>query len=286
MNPYARQFYPDYPGPGIYAISATTLQGVHFENHDLYEWFRNEDPIEKIGYSLFLYEVSEWGHPVAVALGGLQLDQIPLEDFKLFETNNVRPGWFDLSQSLLIPGKENHWIVLSGLSEMPENLKHILDELYQSVFGGQNGFYYQPVSASWQRLLQSRLDMNDIITFESDKGKISVEGYEVENQTYRRGGEIKLTTVLNQNGSPQPIKMFIHLIDAEEQLISQWDGFGAIWEGFYEGDTLIQDHVLVIPNNAPAGEYEIWVGFYDPESLERWRSEIGDRHLLKKITIP
>lgn len=45
------------PGPGVYAISATILQGVRFQNHDVYAWFRARQPDAVIGHSIFIYRV-------------------------------------------------------------------------------------------------------------------------------------------------------------------------------------------------------------------------------------
>jgi len=49
------------PEPGIYVISVTNLVGTVFPDHDLYAWFRARPPDAKIGYSLFIYEVSADG---------------------------------------------------------------------------------------------------------------------------------------------------------------------------------------------------------------------------------
>lgn len=54
-------FERDHPEPGVYVISVTNLVGVHFPDHDLYAWFRARPPDAKIGYSIFIYEVSADG---------------------------------------------------------------------------------------------------------------------------------------------------------------------------------------------------------------------------------
>lgn len=45
--------------PGVYVISATSLQGVYLANRDTFAWFRHRSPTARIGYSLFVYEVKE-----------------------------------------------------------------------------------------------------------------------------------------------------------------------------------------------------------------------------------
>ncbi len=52
-------FDPEQPAPGIYAISVTNLVGVVFPDPDLYAWFRERPPDDRIGYSIFIYRVSD-----------------------------------------------------------------------------------------------------------------------------------------------------------------------------------------------------------------------------------
>jgi hypothetical protein len=40
------------------AVSATNLQGVYFGNKDIFKWIKEQEPIEKIGYSIFVYDIS------------------------------------------------------------------------------------------------------------------------------------------------------------------------------------------------------------------------------------
>ncbi|HXG67227.1 MAG TPA: glycosyltransferase family 39 protein [Blastocatellia bacterium] len=45
------------PGPGVYAISATNLQGALLPIHNMYGWFRERKPDAVIGHSIFVYRV-------------------------------------------------------------------------------------------------------------------------------------------------------------------------------------------------------------------------------------
>lgn len=40
------------------AVSVTNLQGTYFSQHDLYDWLNQKIPIKKIGYSIYVYDVS------------------------------------------------------------------------------------------------------------------------------------------------------------------------------------------------------------------------------------
>ena len=50
-------FSPANPAPGRYAISASHLQGVLAES-DLFDWFRRRSPVDSLGHSVLIYEVS------------------------------------------------------------------------------------------------------------------------------------------------------------------------------------------------------------------------------------
>ena len=58
-------FEPGYveecaPTTGTIAISATNLQGVLFQNQQCFAWLQQYEPIAKVGYSIFIYEIK--GH--------------------------------------------------------------------------------------------------------------------------------------------------------------------------------------------------------------------------------
>jgi 4-amino-4-deoxy-L-arabinose transferase-like glycosyltransferase len=46
-----------HPPPGVYAISATNLQGVMFPDHHFFEWFKDQPPDAVIGHTIFVYVV-------------------------------------------------------------------------------------------------------------------------------------------------------------------------------------------------------------------------------------
>ncbi len=50
-------FNPGAPEPGIYAISASNLWELLLPKKNVYPWFRNRDPDDRVGYSIFIYEV-------------------------------------------------------------------------------------------------------------------------------------------------------------------------------------------------------------------------------------
>ena len=54
---YPPPFNPEAPEPGIYAISVSSLWESHWDTKITYPWFRAREPDDRVGYSIFIYEV-------------------------------------------------------------------------------------------------------------------------------------------------------------------------------------------------------------------------------------
>jgi hypothetical protein len=50
-------FNPENPEPGLYAISASSLWESHCEARHVYAWFRAHEPTDRIGYSIYIYDL-------------------------------------------------------------------------------------------------------------------------------------------------------------------------------------------------------------------------------------
>lgn len=46
------------PTKGLIAISATNLQSLYFQNHSCFDWLKEYKPIDNIGYSIFIYNIT------------------------------------------------------------------------------------------------------------------------------------------------------------------------------------------------------------------------------------
>lgn len=47
------------PSPGVWAVSATYLQNLYLEDRHCHDWLKKLQPKEVLGYSIFIYDVSE-----------------------------------------------------------------------------------------------------------------------------------------------------------------------------------------------------------------------------------
>lgn len=258
LNPQARPFYPHDPAPGIYAISATNLQGVQFANHDTFAWFRDKEPLDKIGYSIFIYEVPPRGEPTDVVLAGVQLDEIEPADFARFQTNQIVPRWLPDQAAFLQPAADEFWLVVAsdfgtGWDVAAELVGH---NARYAIYRLQNDGVETAVAQSFS-LADNKIEF--------------LGGTELSQQP----DIIQLTTRWRNETGPVPLKIYVHLLDASGQIVSQWDGLDVAWEGWRAGDRLWQQHELRLPAPFPVGRYQLHVGLYDPETAVRWQTTAG-----------
>jgi hypothetical protein len=276
MNPEAQPFYPFDPAPGWYAISATTVQGVHFADHAQFDYFRTREPAAKVGYSIFLYEQPAYGTPVDVLLANGQIDELTPEDFNRFGTNDTTLRWFDARQAIILPdGGRPVWLIQFGENILNPELKPFVtaNNTYESV-----SYQMSEVTPNF-----TEIDPRRMLLFQSG-GKISQIGA-TPIRIDQDGATI--TTFWRQEGEQAPVKIFVHMLDEHGNIVAQWDGFGAAWEGWREGDVLVQLHHLDWPETLPSGNLRFITGLYDPETNLRWRSFGGeDVVVLGDITIP
>jgi hypothetical protein len=268
MNVQARPFYPHDPAPGVYAISVTNLQGVHFQNHDQFAWFRRREPVDKIGYSIFIYEVEPYGRPVELALGGLQLDGLAAADYARLGSNDVTPHWFDPAQSLLIPPGENRWLALRRDATVAVNWAPLLDSWAAEVVTDGYTLYRLPAEDAATGAPEERLN--------NGTGEVALTSATWQPGKVTAADDVTLETAWRKEAPPQPVKIFIHLTNAEGQIVSQWDGLGVAWEGWRAGDGLRHVHHLAVAEETQPGTYGFWAGLYHPESGRRWQTAGGD----------
>ena len=263
MNPGARPFYPHDPAPGWYAISATTLQGVHFADHDQFRFFRERRPDAKIGYSIFLYNVPARGEPADLLLSNTQVDELTAVDFALLQTNDVRLRWFDGDQALLLPDSTAPlWLLLPVRSEFSAFMSHFLTIAPQPEATGPSYRLYRANAYPPQAERQLMLDGHAMT-------------YTADNAVTIGDELVMVTTGWRQGGQPRPIKIYVHVRDAAGQIVAQWDGLGAAWEGWRLGDTLVQTSTITLPESLAPGDYRVVAGLYDPLTNQRWRFADG-----------
>ncbi|MGH8630211.1 MAG: hypothetical protein ACREU7_05535, partial [Burkholderiales bacterium] len=121
-------YYPHDPPPGVYAISVANLMGGIWIDSTAYAYFRDRAPDATIGYSIYVYTVPARGAPVNLSLSGLQIDQIDPDTYARFESNDVRPRWFDATTSLIAPPGET-WAAIADAQAIAPQLAPLFEDV-------------------------------------------------------------------------------------------------------------------------------------------------------------
>jgi hypothetical protein len=113
----ARSAYnPFHPEPGLYAIGATNLNGVGLAAGDVFERFRGQEPLDRVGHSIHIYEVTDGGEeggPTCIS----RLRFKDLSDATVAASLGRGQGavkWFDHEQSYILPAAGDPAYVLAG----------------------------------------------------------------------------------------------------------------------------------------------------------------------------
>lgn len=287
MDPAARPFYPADPAPGVYAISATNLQGVHFADRDRFLWFRQRPPRAKIGYSIFIYDVAARGRPAELALSGVQLDELAADDFALLRSNDVRPHWFDAGHSWLLPAGDDgpgapsgpdRWLAVGLDAPLHPHWAPLLAAHYEQTGASEGYLLYRQTSAP-------PLPAAAAARFNRQESELSLLAWSDIPATLAPGDELWLELAWRQDGPPTPLASFVHVVDSGGAIVAQWDGLGAHWRGWRPGDVLRQLVPLPLPTGLAGGSYTVWTGLYDPANGERWQTGAADRLRLGQFQV-
>jgi len=307
-------YNPYQPGPGLYAISATNLQGVVLQDRDTFAWFREQEPLARPGYSLFVYRVPEpKGVPHTVIIGGIGYTDV---ETRTLEAALAQPNTyvraFDPVTSFIATATGEATYIVSDLPSFVPGLQQALLERAKLLQQGQGYTVYRldgaPMLADrtsslaaanptwWSPAVDFAIgDPSKIrhpVTLPADFGHaLALTGYELSATDIAPGDELALTTYWRVLGEGTPfMTIFVHLLDAHSQIWSGWDGLDVSPYGWQQEDIIVQYSRLVVPADAPAGEYQVEIGVYTADDGQRFAIfESGvaaaDRLLLQPIQV-
>lgn len=310
-------FNPLRPAPGVYAISATNLQGVYFSDHDLFAWFRERQPVAKIGYSIFIYEVDHREGEAAqsgVCLSDVSLSELDAEARALtVEREAVRLIRFDHRTSFLLPaeGQEVSYVVpdafpfsfeLQQRFQQDSETVHVAEDKSYSVYRLANRDALAAKLASVQQ--NSAVYWSPAVEFAPGdpqgllhplappvnfNHQVAFLGYEYIPAEPPSAIELLTYWRVLQAADP-PLAIFVHLLDAHSVVVGSYDGLSVPPTSWEPGDVFIQWHSLPVEPTAPAGEYQVELGFYSPATMQRLRifqegQAVADRLLLSPIQV-
>ncbi|RLC67665.1 MAG: hypothetical protein DRI48_01690, partial [Chloroflexi bacterium] len=311
-DPARRVYHPRRPLPGVYAISATHLQGVLLDDPATFAYFRAREPIAQIGYSIFVYQVPATGPPADLALGGVRLDHVPASVLDAhLGTNDLLLRWFDPATSMVIPTRSRICrVAVADDRPLAQPLAtRFLDDPEPLVAGPGFRLYPCPAAADVSARLEVaaaapvrhspevefapgeaphlRLPVSLPASF---AGQAAFLGYELLTPSAAPGEEVKLLSYWRVLEPPDhPLKIFVHLLDDHSHVWGQHDGLDVPVEGWQPGDVVVQLHTLAVDAGARPGRHWLQIGLYDPRTMKRLPivdrdgAHMGERLLLSQI---
>lgn len=260
-------YLPESPLAGVYVLSATQLQGVYARDASRFAWFRQQEPSARVGYSLFVYQLPAYGRVTDVALSGIGLAHVALTDQQqTWQSNQLFPRWFDGRSSFVWPADRadgQRWTAV-GDGHLPQH--PLLQQLYPPdgpTFTGQNELDGQRWRYHLYADLQPPQPAQPAPTTAVFGQSVQFLGYEVDCAAER---PLDLLTYWQIVQPPrQELKLFVHILDENGQLLAQHDGLDVRLTGLQTGDQLAQLHTTSLAN----GRYQIRLGVYQTDSLQR-----------------
>jgi hypothetical protein len=103
---------------------------------------------------------------------------------------------------------------------------------------------------------------------------VELVGYDLPQAVWTPGSSLPVTLTWHALQTPDKgYHVFIHLLDAQGQVVAQHDGVPGEGElpalGWLPGEYLTDTHRLALPPGLASGDYRLQVGLYDPITEQR-----------------
>ena len=274
------------PAPGVYAISATTLQGILTADPEMYDWFRQREPDARLGHGLFVYHVSAPQTP-AGWIAQCTVPVVPLPPDVIaegFGQPGLRQVVFDCAQSWFVPGGGAipGWYALyrdtarGGDVFIDAQLRRSKLSFEQTYSGLQPSF---AIYESNTPVVAPELPATGDVQI----GDLRFLGH----ATRQSDAEIEVWTYWQVESIPvTPVSLMLHLIGPDGASVAVGDGLGVPQAQWQPGDVLIQRHRLPLPPDVLAGQYMPQAGVYALETLARYPVVVNGESGSDVLTLP
>jgi hypothetical protein len=262
--------------PGQYAISATSLRvGLVSRLFNAYQAFQAMTPVAQPAPSILIYDVQ---HPQdtevdrAVIVGPLAAEVAP-QDLGYRTDHPLRAKYCEPGSCFILTPHPARYITL----ELPDFVKDSAVRV-PSLANSYQVYQLDAASLIESKLQNLQASANVIsvtypITFENG---LALAGYEVNgvqgtaiNTYWRVTGDLR-----------PPVSVFVHLLDQDGNIVAQDDRFGAAARMLEPGDLIMQRHPIQSETPLKPGTYQVAIGLYNPDTLERFKTQAGEDRLL------
>ncbi len=275
--------------PGQYAISATLLRiGLVSRLFDAYRRFESMTPIAQPVPSTLIYDVTypENAEVDRAVIVGPPAAEVAPDDLGYRSDRPLRAKYCEPSQCFILTPHPARYITLN----LPDFVKGAAANVPSPVSKYQ---VYQldatPFIEAKQRQLQAAgaaISVTYPITFENG---LALAGYEASypSESLKPSEGMEINTYWRVTGPiTPPLTIFVHLLDAQGNIVAQDDSFGAALRMLEPGDVIEQRHPLKGEQPIPPGVYQLAVGLYNPDTMSRFKTEAGvDRLLLGTVEV-
>ncbi len=291
------------PTPGVYAISATTLQGVVVADSEMFDYFRRIEPVARVGHAMFVYQVDV--HPPTGWVAQCTTPVAPLPSDALLEglgRDDLRLAYFDCRTSWLYPSGSGWYVLARDAAGLEMSATHIQRArlAYEQT---RTGFVPPFVVYEWfgQDPLEE-LSSSQAYAAPSNWPPAQAETAGVTlTPPVKVGSEIEflghtvtqdtVQTYWRVTQTPaQPLSLMAHLLDANGVPVAVGDGLGVPIDQWRPGDVIVQRHEIAAPPDAAPGTYWLQTGAYTLPDVERLPilqngAVVGDRLLVGQIVV-
>jgi hypothetical protein len=316
QHPLHHDLYFADPAPGLYAISANLIQGRALADPETYAWFRAREPIDKVGYSIFIYDVPVHGEgSAAVGLSGLVPAEIRPEDYARLGTNDVRVLWYDVRRALAFPaGEGRRYTFVADGAEVHPMLAGLWSPAASASLRTREGrplaLFRDPLSDLDARLARiapaspawsfaanqfapgDPAERGETLSLPVQFGEpLSLLGYEMDRTFLQPGERLSLVTYWQVQARPAAdLRLFVHLLGADGSFLGGEDRLDVWYEAWASGDRFAQVQEVALDPAAAAGEVQVEIGWYDPQTMQRLPvvrdgAAISDRVLLRSLSV-
>ena len=219
----------------------------------------------------------------------------------------VRGRWVDSAQALAFPAGQDQielwvtagrgldgdlaaWAGAQTVAQLPTFTRYQLN-LNEWPHEDGASVAYLPPSVAW--IASPATEAPRLPLPVSFAGPLVLAGTQVGQGAFRPGERLVFLTFWEvvDESRPQSLAFFVHLLDAQGNIIAQQDGLGYPPHTWQAGDRFVHVHALTLDAALPAGTYWLQLGLYQREDGQRWPivdahgEPVGDRVLLTPITL-
>lgn len=258
-------FHAANPATGLYAISASHIQGLKLDDPDAFDWFRAQSPIASLGDSIFVYDVAatmgEWvaicEEPGVVLPETAVYPLLGIEDLRIVTfdchqswpfPNDGAPGWYILPQ-------QDNWPIAE---QLPENVRRV----YRHDAAGENPsyeVYYWDGAIDLVQTLTNGVTDVQFVDGEADALPVAMGetallfGYAVDEFKWQTVWRVESETAV-------PLTIAAHLYIDQPTPIAVADGLGYHSQQWRTGDIFVQFAAFAQAGDLATGLYDYTTG--------------------------